>query len=509
MPVASFILVASLLVPQQPAPAPTPDIVGQAYFLFLQGRMLEERGDAAGAIAALRKAIEVLPRAAELHAELAGMYAREGQANEAMAAAEAGLAIDPANREAHRILGLVQAAIGDMTAAASTAGALRATAARHLEQALADGADDPGAQLALGRLYLRAEQFDKAFAILKTFVQGQPGYPEGLALFGEAAENTDNWPEAAAAWGALVAQGSRGSEYRVRYATALVNSGDLAGGRREFLQATTETPRDVSVWYLLSQVQRRLGDAAGAEDAAKKIAEIDPEDGRGPLAVAEARVARGDLRGAVAALEPRVIEARAKDVDSGVYGRMAAELAAVLQDLGDHTRAVTVLEAARTRLPDNADLKFDLATAYDRADRLDDADRLLREIIAASPRHAPALNYLGYMLAEHGRKLDDAVGFVERALALDPGNPSYLDSLGWAYFRQSKFQQALTPLERAADADPRGSVIQEHLGDLYMQLKRYKDALAAFDRALAGDRQALDATILTKKRDRARELAGR
>jgi len=36
----------------------------------------------------------------------------------------------------------------------------------------------------------------------------------------------------------------------------------------------------------------------------------------------------------------------------------------------------------------------------------------------------------GYMLAERGQKLDEAVSFVERALKLDPGNPAYLDSLG-------------------------------------------------------------------------------
>ena len=51
-------------------------------------------------------------------------------------------------------------------------------------------------------------------------------------------------------------------------------------------------------------------------------------------------------------------------------------------------------------------------------------------------------------------------------------------------------------------------MIQDHLGDLYVQLKRYRDAVTAFDRALSGDRQELDVMALTKKRDRARELAG-
>ena len=511
MSASSLILVAALFAsPQSATQAPTPDAVGQAYFLFLQARTLDGQGDSAGAIAALRKALDILPRAADLHAELAGIYAREGQANESMAAAEAALAIDPANREAHRMLGLVQAAIADSPMSGSSAVQLRVSATRHLEQALDGAADDPGAELALGRLYMRAEAYDKAFTTLKTFLEGQPGYPEALMLFGEVAENTDHWADAAGAWGALVSSlGARGQAYRVRYATALVNSGDLESGRRELLQATTESPRDVSVWYLLSQVQRRTGDAAGAEDAAKKIADIDPDDGRGPLAMAEARIARDDLRGAAAVLEPRVAAARSDDIQSGVYARMASELGMVLLEIGEKAKAVAVLEGAHQRLRDDPDLKFDLAAAYDRADRTDDAERVLREIVAASPKHAQALNYLGYMLAERGRRLDEAVGFVERALALDPGNPSYLDSLGWAYFRQAKYDLALSPLERAAEGDPRGSAIQDHLGDLYMQLKRYKDALGAFDRALAGDRHELDVEAVTRKRDRARELAGK
>jgi tetrahydrodipicolinate N-succinyltransferase len=61
---------------------------------------------------------------------------------------------------------------------------------------------------------------------------------------------------------------------------------------------------------------------------------------------------------------------------------------------------------------------------------------------------------------------------------------------------------------RAAAGLPKASVVQEHLGDLYLQIKRYADAAAAFDRALAGDRDSVDAGALTKKRDRARALAG-
>jgi Flp pilus assembly protein TadD len=53
--------------------------IGEAYFLFIQGRILEAKGDVTGAIAAYRKAIDLVPTAADVRAELAGLYAREGR----------------------------------------------------------------------------------------------------------------------------------------------------------------------------------------------------------------------------------------------------------------------------------------------------------------------------------------------------------------------------------------------------------------------------------------------
>jgi hypothetical protein len=52
-------------------------------------------------------------------------------------------------------------------------------------------------------------------------------------------------------------------------------------------------------------------------------------------------------------------------------------------------------------------------------------------------------------------------------------------------------------------------VIQDHLAQLYFQMKRYRDAANAWDKALSGDREGIDVADITKKRDKARELAGR
>ena len=65
---------------------------------------------------------------------------------------------------------------------------------------------------------------------------------------------------------------------------------------------------------------------------------------------------------------------------------------------------------------------------------------MFRKVLASDPQNAMTLNYLGYMLADRGIKLDEALGLIKKAVELDPANGAYLDSLGWAYFKLGKYE---------------------------------------------------------------------
>lgn len=537
---SNLALLVAVLSLQAPAPAPAQtDALARAYYLFIQGRVLSDENDLAAAAAKFREALGAMPESAEIRAELAGLYAQQGELDRARDEATRALATEADNRSAHRILGLIEAS--SVQRPSPEAAATLDSAIGHLEASRTQGLRDPAVTLTLGQLYLRAGRHREAIDTLQLFLLDRPDYPQAVMLLAEAyrasgqpqmadaltdgapsagvsaepstralelLEARGQWREAAVGWARLLEGNPRDVSSRLRYAAALVNSGDLERGRGEILALTRDEPTEIGAWHLLAQIEQRAGNVDAAEQAARKIAEIDPADARGPIALADLRADRQDYRGVVAALEARVAAPPESDVDSGMLAELAVRLADAHTELGDSKRAIRTLEGALARVPDDNQMRFSLAATYEQDRQFDRAERTFREVIASDPEHAPALNYLGYMLADRGRKLEEALGFIQRALVIDSDNPSFLDSLGWAYFRLERFNEAVAPLERAAAAVPRSSVIQEHLGDLYVKLSRHADAVAAFDRALAGDGDGIDAGDVTKKRDRARAASG-
>ncbi|MFO8141977.1 MAG: tetratricopeptide repeat protein, partial [Marinobacter sp.] len=75
-------------------------------------------------------------------------------------------------------------------------------------------------------------------------------------------------------------------------------------------------------------------------------------------------------------------------------------------------------------------------------------------ILAQQPDNAVALNALGYILTIRTERFEEAQRYIEQALALDPGNPAILDSMGWVRFRQGDTESALTYLAQAWAAQP-------------------------------------------------------
>ncbi len=120
----------------------------------------------------------------------------------------------------------------------------------------------------------------------------------------------------------------------------------------------------------------------------------------------------------------------------------------------------------------------------------DAAEQIVRNLLKTSPNNPNALNYLGYMFAERGVKLDEAQQLVSKALQLDPGNGAYLDSLGWVHYRQNHLDQAADELRQALDKIGRDATVHDHLGEVYFKQGKIKEAIQQWEASVTEMKKA-------------------
>jgi len=634
------------------AGTPPPSVstaVGDAYNQYLLGRRLERDDDIDGAITAYKRAIALDPTAADVQAELAGVYLRQNRVGDSITAAEQALKIAPANPEAHRVLGTLYAAVSDTETRAANGRPAKATdenaamAISHLEQALvkSEGEADPSLRATLARMYVRTAAYDKAIPILRDLVSRERGWQDGVTLLADAYagagkndeaiswleeeapenprlyatlgdfyERARRWSDSAKAYGIAVDRQPRNVDLKIRYGSVLLNAGgreNAAKARDALNEAASSRTTDQRVLYLLSQAQRRAGDPSLAEATARRVITLNKTSPWGYYALAEALQDRQQYQAIVDALGPVLTDLRSRAADGpslallmphvgfayeqlgqfdaaiatfgeahrldpsdglitsyliqatlsakkysaavdlartarvqspddlrlarlhaqalrqngqpdeaiavlqGVVARQAdrpivyVALAQVYQDTNHGPDAIKTLEQARVKFPSETAIPFELGAVLEKQKRFSDAEAAFRQVLAIDAAHAPALNYLGYMLADRGERLEESVGYLKKALQIDPDNGSYLDSLGWAYFKGNQLDLAADNLKRAADQLRTNSVIQDHYGEVLFKLGRYDEAISAWTRALAGDDESIDRAGLDKKIQSARQ----
>jgi tetratricopeptide (TPR) repeat protein len=126
---------------------------------------------------------------------------------------------------------------------------------------------------------------------------------------------------------------------------------------------------------------------------------------------------------------------------------------------------------------------FLLAAIFERQKKYDQAEEYFRKDIAENPFNAPVLNYFGYMLAERGVRLEEALGYIQRALDDDNFNGAYLDSLGWAYFKLNRLDDAVIALRKAVERSGQDPTIRQHLGEAYLKMGLTRQAAAEWEKA--------------------------
>lgn len=174
--------------------------------------------------------------------------------------------------------------------------------------------------------------------------------------------------------------------------------------------------------------------------------------------------------------------------------RMAARKAWVLYHAKRRAEARAAYEAVLQRFAKDdttaetrlvlRDARLALSNLHVLAGQNELSQQRLEEVLDEFPDDISALNDLGYLWAERGVHLGRARRMIEQAVAAEPDNAAYRDSLGWVLYQQGQYAQAVRELEKAAaDPKPDGTVL-DHLGDAYRKAGQPRQAAAAWRRAI-------------------------
>lgn len=541
-PIALALLLAAAGPPAAAAPAPA-DTTGSAYRSeqalghYLQGRWLEEAERAQDAQAEFSRALSLDPSATDVMLHLCELAANSGEAGRSLELADRVLAGEPGNARALWLrgaalfnLGRPGEAIGPLEAA-SRADSLNADYARTLARVAesldrlpvvlsawdrATRLDDEDAEswFQLASAAARLGRFALADSALDRSLELNPVRPRTLLLRGWIRENTGRAAEAAELYRRHLETDASDQATRQRLVLLLARLKRPGDAFREAQVLAAARPEDPDALQLEADCAYASGNEVAGERALARMRDLasgDPELALRSLAVlarhdrahdalrvadAWARAHAGDPRGLSLSARARALTGQYDS--AAVYARRLVEatpdsidarrlLARIYQDAKRWPEATAAWREARALAPDDPLLMLDHGYCLERSGDLAGAIELGRAALAHAPDYPGALNFLGYLLADNGQDLEEALGLITRAVEQDPGNGAYLDSYGWVLYRLGRLPEARTQLESAIVLTGGDPVIHEHLGDVYRDLKMPDRAREHYRACLAAD----------------------
>jgi tetratricopeptide (TPR) repeat protein len=151
----------------------------------------------------------------------------------------------------------------------------------------------------------------------------------------------------------------------------------------------------------------------------------------------------------------------------------------------DERKTLDSADALSANQQDKQTIEFYRGAMYEREKNYDAAEKSFRNVLDSDPENAGAMNYLGYMFADRGIRLEEAQQLISKALDLEPDNGAFQDSLGWVYYRLNKLDQAADVLRLAVDKVGKDPTVHDHLGDVYFKQGKIREAIQQWEASVA------------------------
>ena len=338
--------------------------------------------------------------------------------------------------------------------------------------------DNADAYYLLGRLKLTRSDWRNAIGDFRRATELKPDYFRAQYYLASLLFKNGDYNEAAHPYSEMVRVKPYDPDLRLNLGICYYQSGKTVKAIKEF-DAVTKLREDyLEPHFYLAYLYARQSRNREAIQECLIVLRNSPWDPNMNLLLAELYVSIDEFDKAITICQ-KLLRQRGikKAVSAEAHYRIATAYKGKGQDnLADLSLQKSLSEYKEILEEGNVGAHYDIAIVYDaKGDELSLklAEQHLRNHIELRPNEPNAYNFLGYMFVENNVNLEEAADLIKEAVAMEPENGAFRDSLGWAYFKLGNVDGAIAELEKAAEFMPDDSEIREHLGEVY--LKRGKD----------------------------------
>jgi tetratricopeptide (TPR) repeat protein len=366
-----------------------------------------------------------------------------------------------------------------------------------LDQAARQPHPDPEFFISLSELYAnlglqfpawRTNANARALAVLNSAAKLKPAsvpvclkLADGFSLMGDQARAAQIYSEVIEKLADLPQVRDR---VRAKLADIYLRSEDHTNAVKQLEAIIKENPSDAQATFFLGAIAYQDRKYPEAVDFLRKAILLNPEFEPAYYDLAGAQIASDKPGDALATLD-----AARKRFAAGFVMEFWTAMAftrqkAYGQAVQHLTAAEVIAKATETNRLTEA-FYFQLGAAHERSGNITEAEKYFTKCLELAPNAPEAMNYLGFMWAEHGTNLVRARGLIEKALRAEPKNGAYLDSMGWVLFKMNQPKAALPWMLKAVAALPEpDATVLDHLGDVYAALDQPAKAREAWAKSV-------------------------
>ena len=403
--------------------------------LFVQqGVAFKLLGKAEEALAAFTEALSLSPGNALARKELVATKLREKEVDAALALIRQGGALPSLSGE--QLIGLVETYLQTIALAPNLLPDIQNELAALLIRAEKAGVEEPESQLILADGFTVTGDPSKALELLQGVLERAPDT----------------------------------SMAREKLVDLYIRQGMTADAVAELNQLLETNPKNPSAHYLLGSIAADQDNLPGAINHFKEAISIRPEFEPPYYELVGLYLNSRQPREALDLLSQARIRFPKRFLGEFYTGIALASLRRTKEALSHFIEAESI---ATQQSPQRLTpfFYFQIGSMHERNGNYQKAEDYFLKSLEANPDDAETLNYLGYMWAEQGKKLDQAASWIKQALKLEPDSAAIQDSMGWVLFQQGEVKKALPFLLNAeAGLDEPDPVILDHLGDAYQAL---------------------------------------